>query len=304
MAANVVYPDVSILNSRELYRVTDDTRSVIAWCREHGLLATRRDCVCGGEMVESADARRNDGVRWRCRERHSKEASIRDGSFFGNGTKLELATIVDIMYSYSYEMASHNNLMRECRIASEAIVNWKNYVRDIYAEYFIAHPLRIGGPGHVVEIDESAFVRRKHNVGRVVNTQWVFGGLDTETRDGFLVAVNARDANTLLPILQEYVLPGTTIVSDLWGAYRTINNLGYQHLTVNHSINFVDPVTNATTNHVESMWCRAKQRNKRECGTHRNLLDSYLIEFMWRQKFGRNPFQKLLEHIREVYPLQ
>ena len=47
------------------------------------------------------------------------------------------------------------------------------------------HPLRIGGPGHTVEIDESAFVQRKHNVGRAVNTQWVFGGIDTDTQEGF-----------------------------------------------------------------------------------------------------------------------
>ena len=85
-------------------------------------------------------------------------------------------------------------------------------------------------------------MRRKHNVGHPVRTQWVFGGLDTETQDGFLVALDRRDADTLLPILQEYVLPQTTVVSDLWGAYRTINNLGNQHLTVNHRLHFVDPV--------------------------------------------------------------
>ena len=96
------------------------------------------------------------------------------------------------------------------------------------------------------------------------------------------------------------MLPQTTVVLDLWGAYHTVNNLGYQHLTVNHRIHFIDP----TTNHVESMWCRAKLRNKKKCATHRTLLDSYLVEFMWRQKFGNDPFQKLLEHIREVYPLQ
>ena len=33
---------------------------------------------------------------------------------------------------------------------------------------------------------------QKHNVGHPVRTQWVFGGLDTETPDGFLVAVDRR----------------------------------------------------------------------------------------------------------------
>ena len=89
----------------------------------------------------------------------------------------------------------------------------------------------------------------------------------------------------------------------MWGAYNTVGNMGYQHLTVNHSIHFVDPQTLATTNHVESMWSRAKQRNKRECGTNRAHLDSYLIEFMWRQQFGKDPFQNLLTHIRDVYPV-
>ena len=86
-----------------------------------------------------------------------------------------------------------------------------------------------------------------------------FGGIDTDTQEGFLVAVDRRGAGTLLPVLQDYVSPGTTVVSDLWGAYQTINNLGHRHLTVNHSIHFVDPVTHATTNHVESMWCKAKR---------------------------------------------
>ena len=87
------------------------------------------------------------------------------------------------------------------------LILWRVLWRDIYGEYFIRHPLRIGGPGHVVEIDKSAFVWQKHNVGHPVKIQWVFGGLDTETQDRFLVAIDRRDTDTLLSVLQEYVLP-------------------------------------------------------------------------------------------------
>ena len=121
-----------------------------------------------------------------------------------------------------------------------------------------------------------------------------------ETKDSFLVAVDRQNADTLVPVLQEYVIPGSIIVSDLWGAHGTVGNLGYQHLTVNHQLYFVDPVTHATTNHVENMWCREKQRNKRECGTQWTLLTSYLTEFMWRPKFGDGPFENLLQHVWEV----
>ncbi|KAL3124660.1 hypothetical protein niasHT_009247 [Heterodera trifolii] len=49
----------------------------------------------------------------------------------------------------------------------------------------------------------------------------------------FLVPVESRSANRLIP-LQQYILPGTTIVSDEWRSYRGIPNLpqSYTHLTV------------------------------------------------------------------------
>ena len=41
----------------------------------------------------------------------------------------------------------------------------------------------------------------KHNVGCMVRTQWVFGGIDNEIKEGFLDKVDWRDMDTLLPIL-------------------------------------------------------------------------------------------------------
>ncbi|CAF1169702.1 unnamed protein product [Rotaria sordida] len=101
---------------------------------------------------------------------------------------------------------------------------------------------------NVVEIDESAWTKRKYHRGRRVGTQWVFGGIDRDTRECFAVLVGRRDPPTLIPLIHQFILPGTTIYSDRWPAYNLINNeiygpKRYIRQTVNHSVNFVDPIT-------------------------------------------------------------
>ena len=79
----------------------------------------------------------------------------------------------------------------------------------------------------------------------MVQEQWVIGGYDVQSKVGFMVPVDRRDAATLLPIIRQHILPGTTIMSDLWAAYNTQSNQGFIYLTVNHSYNFVNSVTGA-----------------------------------------------------------
>ena len=91
--------------------------------------------------------------------------------------------------------------------------------------------------------------------------QWVFGGVCGDTRECFMVSVEQRDSATLLAIIKERILPGTTIISDCWKAYSCLEHEGYQHLTVNHSVNFVDPKDRAThTNNMERLWRDTKGR--------------------------------------------
>ena len=159
-----------------------------------------------------------------------------------------------------------------------------------------------------VEIDESKFSgRRKYNRGQIRQEVWVFGGVETGNRNNcFLVEVPRRNRATLLPIIRRWIRPGTTIISDCWGAYNCLQHQGYQHLTVNHTYNFVDPDTGAHTNTIESTWSHAKRILPRT-GTSKDLLSSYLIEFMYRRKYLNHQadhFLVLLEHIARVYDIQ
>nr|XP_054757950.1 uncharacterized protein LOC129264111 [Lytechinus pictus] len=69
----------------------------------------------------------------------------------------------------------------------------------------------LGGPGVLVEIDESLFARRKNNVGRAVAEKWVLGGYEPASKRGFLVEVPQRNAATLLPIIQQWVAPAAPL---------------------------------------------------------------------------------------------
>ena len=90
------------------------------------------------------------------------------------------------------------------------------------------------------------------------------------------------------------------MISDLWKSYDCLQNEGYQHLTVNHSLNFVDPDTGAHTPGIENTWWEVK-RSMPRTGTSKDLFDSYLQEWLWRQHYKSDPFGNIIEHIVDLY---
>ena len=161
----------------------------------------------------------------------------------------------------------------------------------------------IGGPGKVVEIDESKFGKRKYNRGRKVDGVWVFGGIERDSRRCFLVTVEDRSAETLIPIIKQYILSGTKIISDCWKSYIKLQEEGYIHGTVNHSIEFVNSITGDHTQNIESTW-RAVKRSLPRSGTVKSLYESYFAEFIFRRKYFNESvehFLCFLDQIRRVY---
>jgi hypothetical protein len=120
--------------------------------------------------------------------------------------------------------------------------------------------------------------------------------------------VQTMDAATLLPIIQAHIALGTIIHSDEWQAYRRVAGLPLvaPHHTVNHSVNFVYPVTGTHTKHVESYWNMAKIKIKPMKGCHSHQIPSYLDEFMWQERYGRtfnNVWTNIMLHISQQYPV-
>ena len=147
---------------------------------------------------------------------------------------------------------------------------------------------KIGGEGQFVEVDKSFFTRWENQVGRVLPSIWVVGGICRETKKVFLTVVLDRSAPTLMTANEIYVEPGTLIITDCWKSYSILDvTEDFSHFTVNHHFYFVDPETRVHTQSIECLWSEAKRKNKQQYGTHRRMLESYLCEFLRRINQGK-----------------
>lgn len=132
-------------------------------------------------------------------------------------------------------------LIAEIKIKARIVVYWSNFCREVCLDWVYDNRRQIGGPGKVVEIDGSKFCRQKYKRGRLNEGQWVFGGVERgNARNFFVVTVENRDAETLVNIILQWILPGTTIVSDCWKDYNSLENEDFVQLRANHSVEFVD----------------------------------------------------------------
>lgn len=157
---------------------------------------------------------------------------------------------------------------------------------------------QIGGPGIIVQLDESKFGKRKYNRGHSVEGVWVFGGVDiTPARNVFAVVVESRDMQTLNALCLQYVKPGSIVVTDGWRGYAEFKrNEDFSHKSVNHSIEFVN-AEGYHTNNIEGTWSGMKSVIKPRMRI-RSLMQGKLFEFIWRRKHGDDLWQSLLNSIK------
>jgi transposase-like protein len=157
---------------------------------------------------------------------------------------------------------------------------------------------KIGGEGKIVEIDESKFGKRKNNRGHHVEGVWVLGGVERDTNNCFLAEVPDRSRETLFNTIKKYVKKGTIVYTDCWKGYLNLENiLKQKHFTVNHSENFVDPITGVHTNSIEGTWNGIKfnisPRNR-----VKHKISLHLLEYIWRKQNKQHLWKSFLNMIK------
>lgn len=127
--------------------------------------------------------------------------------------------------------------------------------------------------GGVVQIDESYFGKRRFKQPQRI----VVGAKDTSTGRISLRITDSRDRQPLEQFIQDYVTPGSLVVSDKWWAYDELELLGYAHESWNHSKGRF-----AGTNQGENIWSVTKRHARKLFGGRilTRQLDSLCREWM------------------------
>jgi hypothetical protein len=123
--------------------------------------------------------------------------------------------------------------------------------------------------------------------------------MEEETNRNVLWMVNKRNRSTLHALIKTHVAAGAIIKSDEWATYQGLNEEGFKHLTVNHSICFINE-EGTHTQLIESCWSQVKSSLKQKWGTRKEDLAGYrdFYSFSSDARFERKtPFEYFFARI-------
>ena len=116
--------------------------------------------------------------------------SIRSGTFFER-SKLSIFQVLGFVNLW-VENVSLKVTAQQLNLSKPSVVDWASFCREVVFNGYIINVEKLGGPGKIVEIDESKFGKRKYHRGKHVEGQWVFGGYERGTGRVFMVPVESR----------------------------------------------------------------------------------------------------------------
>ena len=284
----------SLPTGRDIHVLVETESATVEFLMQRGIIP--REIACN--ICESSTTFYLERKQFRCKRTSCRKSqSCMTGTFFASH-KTPTNKILEAAYFW---LAKANNTQIETYtgIANTTVTSLVRYFRELIADSLDEVDLVIGGPGIVVEVDETKMGKRKYNRGHRVEGVWVLVGVErTSERKIFLRILPDRSAHTLNEMILQHVAGGSTIITDCWRGYNSLVSLGYTHMTVNHSTTFRDEVTGACTNTVEGtnnaikMSIHPRQRTI-EC-------EDNLWEFIWRRTHQGNLWEAFVQALAEI----
>ncbi|EEY70516.1 uncharacterized protein PITG_23305 [Phytophthora infestans T30-4] len=257
--------------------VTFDEETCALWCMDVGLIDKHKRCLSCGSLMKPSLARK----RWRC-SRRTKHADGKEQSIgmltcsCFNDAKLKLHRAVRILLAWTMRL-SQAQAMEMAEASERTVRDCYAYCRGTCSKELLKTELKIGGDGHIVEIDETSLAKkRKYNRGRHYQEYWLFGGVESGA---------GRSTKIMSDLFATYVCERGNKQHTLENN-RLLLSMSYTHSWVNLSLNFVDPVTGTHTYTIEGLWeTRIKRHIKSTGGMTRTSSTPTWMGNMWRSWF-------------------
>ena len=200
-----------------------DPKTLVTDLQEMELLRENGKCrKC--RIRRTLRLRRNSHVA-RCPKCKDKEISVAKGTFFEQ-VRYAYKSVLTVMFAWAAHLSVNqvNHTHRLFNYRKDNVAKYFRYFRDVCSWKLLRDKdnFRLGGPGHLVQIDECVVTKRKNHKGKKVPERWVLGIFDSNLQRGVVRYVGKRDAATLLPIIQEYIAVGTEIWTDEWKGYSAL----------------------------------------------------------------------------------
>ena len=273
--------------------------NTVTWLKELDLFYTQRSCdKCGQHMkLRNPSTEHPDGEFYcaTCKYR----TTVRKDNIFSD-LKGDLPKIVQLFIRL-FKGDSISKIIEDTGASIRSLTRYHEMYLIMASLLLERHTSKIGGEGRVVEIDECLLHKRKYQVGHLKEDGWILGGVErprnaNEKPRIFVVTVPDRTQATLENCIQQWVEPGTIIITDCFRSYNHLESLGYHHFTVNHSQNFKDPSTAAHTQRIEGLWHWIKRQALPATGAKLEDLDFYLSAYLYRRAIDGD----IVQFLRDV----
>lgn len=256
---------------------------------------------CNSSMVIKKTKDCKIGLVWRCLNysctKYLTSASIYKRSFFSY-SRVDPRTILTIIF-YLSENELISKIESYTSINKKSIIKIKKKIFKYINRYWIENPIKLGGLDTIVQIDETKlnFNIKSHRGRSPRDAVWAITMVDTSTQPskGYIEIVPNRTRNTLCPIIERVIRTGSIIYTDEWSSYSQLSrDNNYEHYTVCHKYNFVNPKNNVHIQNVESFNNKIKYEIKKRKGIRNEEKTDFLNYFLFLDHFRKKPFYLFL----------